>query len=446
MATTINAVVLKHQQKKDGTFPVKIRLIHNRVTRYLDTQQYVSRKQLDKDYNIKDGIVSKPIALTLEKYRDAISRMEEKLDFFDCDGLLKLLKTENKPIDFLAFGWAHANELERKGRTGTARTFKTVLRSLEDYFGRNSVLITEINTPMLRAYERYVVNPRKLERVSKRGNTFFIDSPGLTVSGLHNHMRDLRCLFNVARDAFNDEDLGVIRIAHYPFKSYKLQKPPETQKRNLPVEKIKAVRDYPALVDDGRVELARDLFMLSFYMCGTNSVDFYYLTAANVRDGRIEYKRRKTKGKRKDEAFISIKIVEEAKPLLDKYIGKLQSRFSSHSGLSTAISQGFRKFRNEIGEPDISHYWARHSFATLARNVCRKSKDDVALALNHVDEGRKTTDIYIEKDWRIVDEVQDAVVSLLRKKRDDEQNGTIMTNSPAAFLLLGQINLPVLQK
>ncbi|MDB5157199.1 MAG: recombinase [Mucilaginibacter sp.] len=36
---------------------------------------------------------------------------------------------------------------------------------------------------------------------------------------------------------------------------------------------------------------------------------------------------------------------------------------------------------------------------------------DVALALNHIDEGHRTTDIYIAKDWRIVDEVQ--VVGLL---------------------------------
>src|ERR1700744_899213 len=138
MATTVNAVILKHQQKKDGTFNVKIRLTHNRVTRYLDTQQFVVKKQLDKHYNIKDGIISKPISLSLEKYREAISRMEEKLDFFDCDALFKYLQTENKPIEFLAFGWAYIESLEKDGRKGTSGNFKSVLRSLEDYFGRKS--------------------------------------------------------------------------------------------------------------------------------------------------------------------------------------------------------------------------------------------------------------------------------------------------------------------
>jgi hypothetical protein len=40
-------------------------------------------------------------------------------------------------------------------------------------------------------------------------------------------------------------------------------------------------------------------------------------------------------------------------------------------------------------------------------------KDDVALALNHIDQGNKVTDIYIEKDWSIVDEVQSNVLALL---------------------------------
>lgn len=158
------------------------------------------------------------------------------------------------------------------------------------------------------------------------------------------------------------------------------------------------------------------MFMLSFYMCGTNAVDFYYMDASNINQGRLEYKHRKTKGKRKDEAFISIKIIEEARPLLDKYLGTFAERFSSHVGFVTALSDGMRRLQHLLDIPGFTYYWARHTFATLAHNSYRISKDDIALALNHVDEETKTTDIYIEKDWTIVDEVQLALVSLLRDK------------------------------
>lgn len=43
------------------------------------------------------------------------------------------------------------------------------------------------------------------------------------------------------------------------------------------------------------------------------------------------------------------------------------------------------------------------------------SKDDIALALNHVDSGNKTTDIYIEKEWKIIDDVQRKVIKKLKK-------------------------------
>ncbi|SEM75635.1 hypothetical protein SAMN05216436_10795 [bacterium A37T11] len=57
--------------------------------------------------------------------------------------------------------------------------------------------------------------------------------------------------------------------------------------------------------------------------------------------------------------------------------------------------------------------WIRHTFASIARNKARQSKDDVAMALNHVDNARKTTDIYIEKDWSILDDLQEVVLKLV---------------------------------
>jgi integrase len=146
-----------------------------------------------------------------------------------------------------------------------------------------------------------------------------------------------------------------------------------------------------------------------------NAVDLYHLTRKDIRNGRVDYNRSKTEGRRKDNAFISIKIIEEAKPLLDKYIEKLPVRYFHYDGLDTALSEGMKQLRKLTGIPGITLYWARHTFATIARNACRISKDDVALALNHVDDEHRTTDIYIEKDWGIIDEVQIKVVTLFRK-------------------------------
>jgi integrase len=67
-----------------------------------------------------------------------------------------------------------------------------------------------------------------------------------------------------------------------------------------------------------------------------------------------------------------------------------------------------------VGIENLNYYSARHSFASLARNECRFSKDDVAAALNH--SSSTITDVYIAKDWKIIDDVQSGVLALLREK------------------------------
>jgi len=153
-------------------------------------------------------------------------------------------------------------------------------------------------------------------------------------------------------------------------------------------------------------------------MCGINAVDLYNLKQLEKDAMRLEYNRAKTSLKRVDDEFISIKIVKEARPLLRKYVGSLCLRYSTYTGLDTALSKGMKQLCKIAGLNGVTFYWARHSFASIARNECRFSKDDIALALNHIDNGHRVTDIYIAKDWTIVDEVQASVITTLLSKNN----------------------------
>ena len=96
-----------------------------------------------------------------------------------------------------------------------------------------------------------------------------------------------------------------------------------------------------------------------------------------------------------------------------KYAGKLQDRYSTHITLDHALMKGMHGIGKSLCIPDLEFYDARHAFGDWARNVCRFSKDDVALALNHKDQSKAVTDIYLSKNWAIIDEVQEAVIKLL---------------------------------
>jgi len=409
---TVSAKVFKHHQKADGTFNVKICLYHKSVRKYMDTSHFVSERQLNKRYKINDKFINNLVEKTLQEYRETISELDSKVGFFSCEKLVEYLEQKHHDIDFILFIKEHVAQLIKENREPYSRCFRTVKNSLIDYFESESVSINEIHSNMLKTYERFLRSERIIKRVNQLGKVVQTKEKGLSDSGIHNHMRDLRTLFNAARDHYNNDDLGLYKIKHYPFKKYKVGSAPLTKKRNITIEQVKLIRDCSP-VTDSRTELAKDLFMLSFYLCGTNAVDFYNLQKKDIKHGRIEYNRAKTKGRRRDNAFISIKLIDESKPLLEKYIEILPQRYKKYDGLDTALSAGMRELRKITGIADITFYWARHTFANTARNACRMSKDDVALALNHIDEGHRTTDIYIAKDWKIVDEVQEKVVGML---------------------------------
>jgi len=55
---------------------------HQNDRKYLETSHFISRKQLDAKFKIKDKFLNKIIEGTLDDYRETISQLGNKLDFF----------------------------------------------------------------------------------------------------------------------------------------------------------------------------------------------------------------------------------------------------------------------------------------------------------------------------------------------------------------------------
>ena len=56
-----------------------------------------------------------------------------------------------------------------------------------------------------------------------------------------------------------------------------------------------------------------------------------------------------------------------------------------------------------VGIENLQFYQARHTFATLSRNMMKFAKSDVDEALNHVG-SYDIADVYIKKDFTIINE------------------------------------------
>jgi hypothetical protein len=63
---------------------------------------------------------------------------------------------------------------------------------------------------------------------------------------------------------------------------------------------------------------------------------------------------------------------------------------------------------------NVTTNWARHSWASLARNKANVPKADIDFCLGHVNNDYKMADIYIDIDYGICDRANRAVLNLLK--------------------------------
>lgn len=221
------------------------------------------------------------------------------------------------------------------------------------------------------------------------------------------HLRNIRAVFN------NAIDYEITTV--YPFRRFKIR-PEETRKRSLSAEALRKLFDYPV---EEYAEIYRDLFKLIFLLIGINCVDLWALKSI-TKDGRIEYKRAKT-GR-----LYSIKVEPEAMEIIEKYRGEkgllcIADRWSDSRNFRHQLNKALQR----IGQVErkgrggkkiitaefegVSSYWARHSWASIAYNDLGISKDVIAQALGHSG-GETVTDIYLDKDPRLVDEANRSVL------------------------------------
>ena len=263
-----------------------------------------------------------------------------------------------------------------------------------------------------------------MRRKNQFGKIVTIERKGLSDVSVIDYIGDIRTLFNAAIEEYNDEDRGDIRIKHYPFRKYEFKKGMEPVKKVLNVEQIRSIRDISeSVLAQKRSILARDIFMLSFYMAGINTADLYDVKKSSYKNGRLSYYRQKTRDRRQDKAFISIIVSPEAVRYFEKYRDKRGMRvfcfadmYSTYENFNKAVDKGLKRVALlcKIDEK-LTSYFARFSFASIARNDLDISKDDIALAMNHVETAHKTTEFYLKKDWSKVDNVIRKVIDLLNK-------------------------------
>ena len=392
-------VIDTRRSKKDGTFPVVIEVRNKDKIR-------IATPYSTAPENWKNGEFTRSESNHQRKniiLRDMLNRVERfilQLEDEDCEltdselrrKLAEIISGEERKKEKTFLDYLD-EFIALKEKKGTIEVYRMTRAKIEAF--DPSCTFKSMDKKWLMRFEEWLKNC------------------GMKTNAVAIHLRNIRAVFNYAID----EEYTTL----YPFRRFTIKKE-ETRKRNLTFEQLRTLRDYPC---EEYQKKYRDIFLLMFYLIGINAADLFLARKKDVVNGRLEYKRAKT-GK-----LYSILIQPEAQAIIDRYAGtgeyllNVMDDYANYKDFLHRMNLGLR----QIGEmkrsgrggkkerqplfPDISSYWSRHTWATLAAQL-DTPKDVISEALGH-EYGSSTTSIYINFNREKVDQANRKVIDFLNQ-------------------------------
>lgn len=350
--TTIKLAVLKHTKAKDGSYKIRISIGHKSETHYIVTKYRVT----DISHFRNGMVVGQPDAQAVNiKLRQLLTDYDERLervsdpDRYSCEQLRDLLKgmqTRQGGMTFRQLTEQSIADLIKDGRRTTADMRRRQMEKFLTFLG-GDILLEEITTRTITDYERW------------------LRQQDISDGYIGMQLTMVKVMVNLAVKN------GYVRYERHPFSFYQ-PVTAEPRELDISVEDVRRIRDYETPYKGERK--ARDLFMLSYYLGGTNLID---LMAYDWRDKTmLEYIRTKTKNKKKSNRTVSFSIPEEAIPIIERYMspktGRLDFRTSgSYDTFKNIVTRDIKRIAKKAGIKE----WRRCCFYTARKSFVQHGFD-----------------------------------------------------------------------
>lgn len=292
---SIKILLWKHDKKKDGTFPIALRITQNRKTRYIFTGKYIFAKDWDsKACKVKK---SHPNSTRLNNF--LLKKQSE------ANKTLLNLEAEDKIISSKQVKKEIVNPLSNKSFNEVAKDF---LKELE-YNNK----LTRLASDRVRA--NYLIEFAKSDNLQFReiDEAFLRKFMTFLKIKKSNSQRSIINTLVVIRTIYNRAiKMGIIERKYYPFGADKIRiKYPETEKIGLSVEEMKTLESLENLTP--QEEHARNVWLFSFFLAGMRIADVLQIRWCDIYDGRLHYRMNK------NEKLLSLKLPEKIYPILQAY-------------------------------------------------------------------------------------------------------------------------------
>ncbi len=362
MKTSLKLSLDKRRKRKDGSYPIILRLSHFQRTTSISTGQSVGASDWDSaKEKVRRGYKGAVSALDLNRLLELQKanalgvinklRIKGELDYISLPQLKNRIVGKTTYDSFYDFGDSLVRQMEAANRYGSARAYKGVLGILRVFTKEVDLKFNQVNYEFLRKFER-----------------FHLSKPGNALNGLASYMRTIKAIYN---KGIKEE---LVERDSYPFHKYKIRTIP-TKKRAIKVDLIKKIMALE-LTKENSLFHYRNYFLLSYMFMGMSFIDMAFLRVSNLVDGRIKFQRKKTS------KLYDIKITEQLKELLSFYLkeksaddfvfpiikrDRLDLQYKDEQWALKRYNKGLKEIADLCGiKEQLTSYVSRHSFATHA--------------------------------------------------------------------------------
>lgn len=421
---TFKPICIASNRRRDGTYPVRIRVTFKGVSRRLATNLVAVPADLTRSLHIKNpNILNKAQALIRQMQATTADLSPFTTDTWDVDRVVRHIRStlyaENFRLDFFQY----AEKVLASKNPSTRRVYESALNSLEHFLGRRELDINDITKRMLLDWRESVARSNK--RQLRRGVWTETKKPqsGGTAS------RNIRAAMHIylkAQNEYNGDEK--VLIPRNPFTGVPRDTPPSHGQKNLGPEMILRLA---ASECRGKERIALDAFLLSFCLMGANLADLWDAKPCGIAGGGGAgtaspvwvYNRQKTSGRRQDRAQMRVTIPPEAAPYLERltagggpyWLAALHAIPGDKDGATHKVNRALAGWAARQGVQPFTFYAARKTWASLARRA-GVEKATIDECLCHIGDF-PVADIYIERDWELLNAANRRAIALLRWNR-----------------------------
>lgn len=259
--------VCVQKERKDGFYPVYIRVTHHRGTQFIKTDKMVTKRELSKSNEVEDPYVMQYCMQQILQYNDRLNKKD--IEHWTVKEVVDFLVNGNDDICFSDYGRIHIDRMIDRGQERNAKNYRLALNHLERFVGTTKIMFSRLTSQLVNSWIKSLESTHRAKEM---------------------YPVCMRQIFKAATLEYNDYDSGIIRIKTNPWVRVDIPQSDRAEKLAITPEACREFFSFPIPESNlkiPRAEFGRDVAMMVLCLAGINTMDLYRMRKRDYENGII---------------------------------------------------------------------------------------------------------------------------------------------------------------